>query len=593
MAQTEFPQSFSSYNMYYDNQDAPPSRLPRPTPKRGGQGGHRPGYTQPSKLEMLQSDYQKKLLREKEAKLIEMYERQQEMAIRKVSGNSSKRGIVRDFFEERRAMERQGNSNAMPSMAAHFKNKKRERDRAVMQQQEQRKTSAGRANRLAPLDHRNNPARGYAPTNYANNDLSSHENDKTPTPPISRKPRLVRNHRTKQSPVNYYDNTPPYSDDDAPPPKSTLKNLHDKKRKAQKGDRQKDKLSDFQKWQMEQNMQRQKRLEKLKKKQDILPDSEEEENFDVHQEPPRKEPPRKEPPRKELPKSEVQTVIYNKIRQKELELQKMIEEQQLEEEQQRAEEERELEERRWKQQQRLREERLRRAKQEEERMERERQERERQAIQDDDPYIVDFEEEPKIEPVRHPKPKPKKTVKRPPPPPQPPKEPEEDDYYSNREKDNFYETVEDDSEVNLDLRPCPSCGRKFNSDRLAKHAKVCKQNTNKKRKVFDTTKHRTEGTEMAQYVRQGKHLEEGPKPKASSWRKKHEDFQQSIKQARMYQDHIAKGGKASDLPPPPPSVNPDYKQCPYCKRRFNPDAADRHIPKCKDIKNRPPPPKRR
>lgn len=37
------------------------------------------------------------------------------------------------------------------------------------------------------------------------------------------------------------------------------------------------------------------------------------------------------------------------------------------------------------------------------------------------------------------------------------------------------------------------------------------------------------------------------------------------------------------VPPPEPSVpNPDYVQCPYCKRRFQEHAAERHIPFCKE-----------
>lgn len=48
----------------------------------------------------------------------------------------------------------------------------------------------------------------------------------------------------------------------------------------------------------------------------------------------------------------------------------------------------------------------------------------------------------------------------------------------------------------------------------------------------------------------------------------------------MAQAHVAAGGKLSDLPPPPPSSNPDYVQCPHCGRRFNETAAERHIPKC-------------
>ena len=54
------------------------------------------------------------------------------------------------------------------------------------------------------------------------------------------------------------------------------------------------------------------------------------------------------------------------------------------------------------------------------------------------------------------------------------------------------------------LKPCPNCGRKFAAERLAKHAKVCKDSAKKlaKRKVFDPVKMRVDGTEQAQY--QGK-----------------------------------------------------------------------------------------
>lgn len=65
-----------------------------------------------------------------------------------------------------------------------------------------------------------------------------------------------------------------------------------------------------------------------------------------------------------------------------------------------------------------------------------------------------------------------------------------------------------------------------------------------------------------------------------NWRRTHEEFIAAIRAAKMAQAHIASGGKLSDLPPPPPSSNPDYVQCPSCGRRFNEAAAQRHIPKC-------------
>ena len=41
------------------------------------------------------------------------------------------------------------------------------------------------------------------------------------------------------------------------------------------------------------------------------------------------------------------------------------------------------------------------------------------------------------------------------------------------------------------------------------------------------------------------------------------------------------------LPPPQPSApNPDYVQCPYCQRRFQEAAAERHSPFCKEQSSR-------
>ena len=80
-------------------------------------------------------------------------------------------------------------------------------------------------------------------------------------------------------------------------------------------------------------------------------------------------------------------------------------------------------------------------------------------------------------------------------------------------------------------------------------------------------------------------------PKANNWRTKHEDFIKTIRAAKEMQAHLARGGKLSDLPPPPVSENPDYVQCPHCNRRFNESAAARHIPLCKNMQHNKPKPK--
>ena len=49
----------------------------------------------------------------------------------------------------------------------------------------------------------------------------------------------------------------------------------------------------------------------------------------------------------------------------------------------------------------------------------------------------------------------------------------------------------------------------------------------------------------------------------------------------------AKGGKLSDLPPPPPSNYDHYVECRHCGRKYAADVAERHIPKCANIINKP------
>lgn len=129
---------------------------------------------------------------------------------------------------------------------------------------------------------------------------------------------------------------------------------------------------------------------------------------------------------------------------------------------------------------------------------------------------------------------------------------------------------------------CRVCGRNFNTDRIEKHISVCSKASQKKVKVFDATKMRVKGTEAEQFVRKGLPKTE-PKAKKTDWRKQHSEFIEAIRQAKMVQQHLAKGGKVSDLPPPPPSDTSNYVPCPYCERKFSPGVADRHIPKCKNI----------
>ncbi|XP_019776484.1 zinc finger C2HC domain-containing protein 1C [Tursiops truncatus] len=145
----------------------------------------------------------------------------------------------------------------------------------------------------------------------------------------------------------------------------------------------------------------------------------------------------------------------------------------------------------------------------------------------------------------------------------------------------------------LERGECSHCGRKFLLLRLERHSNVCRRMQSSKRKVFDSSRARAKGTELEQYLnwKEPAPVKAEP-PWKSNWKQKHESFIRTLRQAREVQQIIAKGGNPSDLPPILPAENPDYIQCPHCSRHFAPKVAEWHIPKCKTIKNRPPPPRK-
>ncbi|NWS42257.1 ZC21C protein, partial [Probosciger aterrimus] len=138
---------------------------------------------------------------------------------------------------------------------------------------------------------------------------------------------------------------------------------------------------------------------------------------------------------------------------------------------------------------------------------------------------------------------------------------------------------------------CSFCGRSFLCTRLEKHISICSKIQGSRREVFDSRKARTKGTELEQYqLLKGSERPESKPPRKNNWKQKHAVLIQPMREAREVQQVLSKGGKVSEVTLLPPIENPDYVACPYCKRRFAPRAAERHVPKCKNIKNRPPPP---
>lgn len=148
----------------------------------------------------------------------------------------------------------------------------------------------------------------------------------------------------------------------------------------------------------------------------------------------------------------------------------------------------------------------------------------------------------------------------------------------------------------VELATCSDCGRRFRKEALGKHSSVCKKVFGTKRKEFNSTAARVVGTELEGFVQLNGALKPGRggassaagaangerKPGAKPvWKAQSESLQAAIRAARELQEAKAKGIDISSLPPPPPAENPDYVQCPTCKRTFAPSTAERHIPKCK------------
>lgn len=179
-------------------------------------------------------------------------------------------------------------------------------------------------------------------------------------------------------------------------------------------------------------------------------------------------------------------------------------------------------------------------------------------------------------------------------------------------------SFEEDAPVPEGLAKCGICKRNFAEDRIETHQVICQKNKVRKRRVYDGAKKRIQvcyfrdififlwltsivfnyqGTEAENFLKKPISAARAPKaaaaaaPKANNWRSKHEDFIKTIRAAKEMQAYLAKGGKLSDLPPPPPSENLDYVKCPHCERRFNQGAATRHIPLCQNMQHNKPKPK--
>ena len=484
-----------------------------------------------SRLELLRNDFNKKLQIEREEKINKLRLIQQENSMKRNSNNG--RGIVREFFTERRALEAtqnaQRNPELLPPIESHFKRVKEQKQnlslqgqlqseppstgkRTVLMQEPQvpqkplpvkhtvrtkpqqidvhaRKRTKGidKQDPLPPVNKGGSDVRRRKPPTpnkrYETHSVLTQGNvedlefsgPSMPMPPIQRK-AITKRSKAPLPPPSGEESVSDFEDaqsiltdhSSAPPNLSKLKAkaLKQKQLSRQRLNiltRQKDdtELTDFQKWQMDQDKEREQRLVR----------------------------PKQQSEKSEVSLSQRERDLLQKIQEEQLRLESLQQERkELEEQEHRQKEE----DKKWLVEKHSLEE----------------------SLLPPEPK-KDSTQIKKTVSKRAAKVHVQKPVREEISPTQTQEDPSEIENIHENANSNFYaEQTEGMSEVVVDVSPCSICGRKFASDRLARHEKVCTKTANSKRKVFDTRMHRSKGTDHEKYIQSGKYLEE-PKKRVS------------------------------------------------------------------------------
>merc|ERR1712130_652723 len=88
---------------------------------------------------------------------------------------------------------------------------------------------------------------------------------------------------------------------------------------------------------------------------------------------------------------------------------------------------------------------------------------------------------------------------------------------------------------------CSICSRNFAPERISKHKEICAKSTRTKRKVFDVSAVRVEGTEAAQFQGVKVRQQITSVSKNGDWRAKREEFVAALRAARRDARMIKKG----------------------------------------------------
>ncbi|XP_034182119.2 uncharacterized protein LOC117605204 isoform X2 [Osmia lignaria lignaria] len=145
-----------------------------------------------------------------------------------------------------------------------------------------------------------------------------------------------------------------------------------------------------------------------------------------------------------------------------------------------------------------------------------------------------------------------------------------------------------DPDVQGILQPCAICARTFKPQSLEKHSKICERAANKKRKPFDSSKQRIQGTELAEFLpkqEKKRYVSEDrlSKPAEPTWKQNHDEFLRAIRAARNeITDFTMQKPCGTTVTSSAPTRSNEQGACPTCNRHFGVKAYDRHVAWCKD-----------
>jgi hypothetical protein len=118
---------------------------------------------------------------------------------------------------------------------------------------------------------------------------------------------------------------------------------------------------------------------------------------------------------------------------------------------------------------------------------------------------------------------------------------------------------------------CVSCSRKFAAKSLAVHERVCAKVFTVKSPPATAAKSTTKPTK--------------PAPSSNKWRRQSEELRKAMQSGRG--DPVSATVVAEDKVETASEQDDGLIGCPHCERRFNEKAAERHIPRCLDIRSKP------